>query len=141
MAKDKEYVVGDEVSVGGLKGVVTRVGSNGGNAEYTVAVSDETNNRPVSIPSPVHPAAFTDGPIEQAAANKVTYDEARESSEEATKELERANVEAEDNEDADQVKATDSPDEVRSKTVTPDPVKTPAGNASAVKTTASKSSK
>lgn len=88
---DKEYAVGDEVTV---KGVVTRVGSNGGNVEYTVAVNDENNDRPVSVPQKTHPAAWTNGPIELAEANQKTYDEAKKSSEEATKEQEKRDAEA-----------------------------------------------
>lgn len=116
MAKNAEYVVGDEVTV---SGVVTHVGTNGGNPEYTIAVNDKTVESPVSVPNPVHPAAFTNGPVELAEANQVTYDEAAKDSAEATKELEKK--------ESDQVTGADSPEEIREKTVTPDPKKTPAG--------------
>lgn len=120
MAKNAEYQVGDEVTV---KGVVTRVGTNGGNPEYTVAVNDETSERPISVPQAVHPAAFTNGPVELASANQKTYDEVRKDSEKAQKELdENAEDEAGSSSDAE---------ESREKTATPDPKTTPAGNASA----------
>jgi hypothetical protein len=116
MAKNAEYAVGDEVTV---KGVVTNVGTNGGNPEYTIAVNDDTVERPISIPPRVHPAAFTNGPVELAEANQKTYDEAAKNSEEATRALE---------EDAKDEAGSDSnPEEIREKTVTPDPAKTPAG--------------
>lgn len=116
MAKNAEYAVGDEVTV---KGVVTHVGTNGGNPEYTIAVNDDTVERPVSVPARVHPAAFTNGPVELAEANQKTYDEAAKDSEEATRALEK---------DAEDEAGSDSdPETIREKTVTPDPAKTPAG--------------
>lgn len=111
MAKNAEYAVGDEVTV---KGVVTHVGDNGGNPEYTIAVNNEETERPISIPPRVHPAAFTNGPVELAEANQATYDE-------VAKEAEKA-----DKESADAAKTSD-PKEIRKETVTPDPAKTPAG--------------
>lgn len=120
MAKNAEHAVGDEVTV---SGVVTHVGSNGGNPEYTVAVNDDTVARPVSVPPRVHPAAFTNGPVELAEANQKTYDEAKKGQDEATRKLEAdAKEEAGSSSDAD---------EIRKETATPDPAKTPAGNANA----------
>jgi len=116
MAKNAEYAVGDEVTV---KGVVTHVGTNGGNPEYTVAVNDDTVERPISIPPRVHPAAFTNGPAELAEANQATYDEAAKESEKATRELEK---------NADEEAGSDSnPEVIREKTQTPNPATTPAG--------------
>lgn len=122
MAKNPEYRIGEEVTV---SGVVTHVGDNGGNPEYTIAVNDPTSERPISIPPTVHPAAFTNGPIELAEANQKTYDEAAKDSEKAQKELDK-NAEKEVGSDSD-------PEVIREKTETPDPAKTPAGNASAAK--------
>jgi hypothetical protein len=116
MAKNAEYQVGDEVTV---KGVVTRVGTNGGNPEYTVAVNDETSERPISVPQSVHPAAFTNGPLELAEANQKTYDEVRKDSEKAQKELDE-NAE-------DEAGSSSDPKQIRKETVSPDPAKTPAG--------------
>lgn len=113
MAKNAEYAVGDEVTV---KGVVTHVGSNGGNFEYTVAVNNEDTERPISVPPRVHPAAYTNGPVELAEANQKTYDEVAKDAEKADKEKESA--------EEDKAK---SPAEVRKETVTPDPKATPAG--------------
>jgi hypothetical protein len=132
MAKHNEYAVGDEIDFLGEKAVVTGVSTNGGNPEYTVAIPTEGAERPVSIPPRVHPAAFTNGPVELAEANQVTYDEAAKSSEEADKALEAAADEEESDSDAETVKATDSANTVRAKTQAPDPAKAPAGNASAV---------
>jgi len=87
MANDKVHAVGDEVTV---SGVVTHVGTNGGNPEYTIAVNDESVERPISVPNRVHPAAFTNGPVELAEANQKTYDEAAKESEKADKEVEKA---------------------------------------------------
>lgn len=116
MANNAEHAVGDEVTV---KGVVTHVGDNGGNPEYTIAVNDDSVERPISVPPRVHPAAFTNGPVELAEANQKTYDEAAKEAEKADKEQEKnANEEA----------GRDSnPDEIRKETVTPDPKRTPAG--------------
>ncbi len=116
MAKNAEYAVGDEVTV---SGVVTHVGTNGGNPEYTVAVNDDSVERPISIPPRVHPAAFTNGPAELAEANQKTYDEVAKDAEKADKEL------AADN--SDEAGSSSSAEESREKTVTPDPAKTPAG--------------
>lgn len=116
MAKNAEYAVGDEVTV---SGVVTRVGDNGGNFEYTVAVNNEDTERPISIPPRVHPAAYTNGPVELAEANQKTYDEAAKDSERAEKELEEKKDES--------TNKAKSAEEVRKETVTPDPAKTPAG--------------
>lgn len=116
MANEKVHAVGDEVTV---KGVVTRVGDNGGNPEYTIAVNNPDSERPISIPPRVHPAAFTNGPIELAEANQKTYDQAAKESERADKEL------AEENKD--EAGSDSSPKETREETATPDPAKTPAG--------------
>jgi hypothetical protein len=116
MANDKVHAVGDEITV---SGVVTHVGTNGGNPEYTIAVNDESVERPISVPNRVHPAAFTNGPVELAEANQKTYDEAAKEAEKADKELADANKE-EAGSDSD-------PKTIREKTVTPDPAKTPAG--------------
>lgn len=116
MAKNAEHNIGDEVTV---KGVVTRVGSNGGNFEYTVAVNNEESERPISIPARVHPAAFTNGPVELAEANQKTYDEVAKEAEKADKELAK---------DAkDEAGSTSEPKDIREKTQTPDPAATPAG--------------
>jgi len=116
MAKDKNYAVGDEVTV---SGVVTHVGDNGGNPEYTIAVNNEDSERPISIPPRVHPAAFTNGPVELAEANQKTYDEVAKEAEKADKELADANK--------DEAGVKSDPKEIRKETVTPDPAKTPAG--------------
>lgn len=116
MANDKVHAVGDEVTV---SGVVTHVGDNGGNPEYTVAVNNENSERPISIPPRVHPAAFTNGPVELAEANQKTYDEVAKEAEKADKELADANK--------DEAGSDSDPKAIREKTVTPDPAKTPAG--------------
>lgn len=124
MAKDnKTYAVGDELA----GGVVTGVGTNNGSPEYTVAFQDENSERPVDIGPRVHPAAFTNGPVELAEENQKTYDAVAKQAEEADKALEEKNKEE------GAVDGNDSPEEIREKTVTPDPTKTPAGNASAAK--------
>jgi hypothetical protein len=112
----KEYAVGDEVTV---SGVVTRVGDNGGNPEYTVAVNNENSERPISVPPRVHPAAFTVGPVELAEENQKTYDEIAKDAAEADKALEEDNK--------DEAGSDSNPETIREKTVTPDPAKTPAG--------------
>lgn len=127
MAKNAEHAVGDEVTV---SGVVTRVGDNGGNFEYTVAVNNEESERPISIPPRVHPAAFTNGPVELAEANQKTYDEVAKEAEKADREQEKANKE-EAGSDSD-------PDAIREKTVTADPAKTPAGQGAKGTTPAAK---
>jgi hypothetical protein len=119
MANDKVHAVGDEVTV---SGVVTHVGDNGGNPEYTVAVNNPDSERPISVPPRVHPAAFTNGPIELAEANQVTYDEAAKESEKADRELADANKE--------EAGSSSNAEESRAKTETPDPAKTPAGQGS-----------
>jgi len=129
MANDKVHAVGDEVTV---SGVVTHVGTNGGNPEYTVAVNDESVERPISIPPRVHPAAFTNGPVELAEANQETYDAAAKESEEATRKLEESAKE--------EAGSTSDPKEIREKTVTPDPAKTPAGQGAKGNATAAKAS-
>lgn len=116
MANDKVHAVGDEVTV---SGVVTHVGDNGGNPEYTVAVNNPDSERPISIPPRVHPAAFTNGPVELAEANQKTYDEVAKEAEKADKEL---------NKDSEKEAGSDSdPKQTRKETLTPDPAKTPAG--------------
>ena len=116
MADNKEYAVGDEVTV---TGVVTRVGDNGGNPEYTVAVNNENSERPISIPARVHPAAFTNGPVELAEENQKTYDAVAKDAKEAEKALA--------DENKDEAGSNSDPKEIRQETVTPDPAKTPAG--------------
>lgn len=117
MANDnKVHAVGDEVTV---SGVVTHVGDNGGNPEYTVAVNNPDSERPVSIPPRVHPAAFTNGPVELAEENQKTYDAVAKEAEKADKELADANK--------DEAGSDSDPKTIRKETVTPDPAKTPAG--------------
>jgi hypothetical protein len=116
MAKNAEYAVGDEVTV---SGVVTHVGDNGGNPEYTVAVNNPDSERPISVPPRVHPAAFTNGPVELAEENQKTYDKLAEEAREADKAL------AEDAKD--EAGSSSDADNSREKTNTPDPAKTPAG--------------
>ena len=90
MANDKVHAVGDEVTV---SGVVTHVGDNGGNPEYTVAVNNPDTDRPISIPPRAHPAVSTNGPVELVEANQKTYDEAAKDSEKAEKEAAKADEE------------------------------------------------
>jgi len=116
MANDKNYAVGDEVTI---SGVVTNVGSNGGNPEYTIAVNDENVERPISVPPRVHPAAFTNGPVELAEENQKTYDAVAKEGEKAAKEQEENNSE--------EAGSKSDAEETRKETVTPDPKTTPAG--------------
>lgn len=91
MAKD--YARGDEITIGGRKGIVTSTGSNNGNAEYTIAFQEE-DGRPVSVGQLVAPQATANGQAETLALNAEREAEATKESEEATKEAEKANADA-----------------------------------------------
>lgn len=127
---EKYYSVGDEVSV---SGVVTAVGSNGGNPEVTVALNDENVERPVSVGQPVHPAAFANGPLELAEANQKTYDEAAKASEEAQRELDKQNA-------ADEEAAAENSgdNKVSDEAKVPDSSKVPATNSVSTKSVTAK---
>jgi len=108
-----EYRIGDEATI---TGVVTGVGDNGGNPEYTVAVNNPDTERPISVPAQVSPVAYANNQDEVLALNAKRYAEVAKESAAAQKELDK-------NKDEDQVTGDD----------TPDPARTPAGNASAAK--------
>jgi len=134
MAENKTYEVGDEFG----DGVVTRVGMNNGHTEYSVAVVDESLDRPVDFGPKVAPQARATGQTEVLALNQERQDEVDAEAAAADEELaEKAKSDEEDG-SGEQVKAADSPKTIREKTVSPDPAKTPAGNGSAGKTTSTK---
>jgi hypothetical protein len=126
MAKDqKDYELGEEVTI---TGVLTSLGDNGGNPEYTIAVNNEDTERPISVRPKVAPQAFA---IDQAEVLALNH----ERNEELQADAEKADKEKAAERDDDEVNGGDSPADVRAKTVTPDPAKAPAGRgADAAKT-------
>lgn len=105
MAKnEKRYLVGDEATV---TGVVTHVGDNGGNPEYTVAVNNEDTERPISVPQGVAPQAFANSQSEVLRMNEeatkekdAQAKEEREAAEEATSDSDESTSDSEDNKEA-----------------------------------------
>lgn len=91
----KQYSRGDEITIGGLKGIVTSTGFNNGNAEYTIAIQEE-DGRPVSVGQLVAPQATANGQAETLALNAEREEQAAKESEEATKQAEKANAEEAD---------------------------------------------
>lgn len=116
MAKN-DYKVGEEASV---KGVVTRIDNVNGHDTYTVVVPNENATRPIDIGPQVAPQAYTNDQSETLALNAERTAEVVAESEKAEKEL--ADAKGKDDVDGD-----DSAEEIREKTVTPDPARTPAG--------------
>lgn len=90
----KEFARGDEVSLGGEKAVVTGTGFNNGNPEYTIAINDDSTERPVSVGHLVAPQATANGQAETLALNAEREEEAVKEGEEATEEAVKANEEA-----------------------------------------------
>jgi hypothetical protein len=117
-----EYVAGDKATV---TGTVTSVGNNAGRTEYTVAVEEKDTeyNRPLNIAPAVDPIAFTDGYVE------------------FQQELLKRDNERKDENAKDNQALSDTADETRKDTDTPDPRKTPVTNSNApvAKPAASKS--
>lgn len=123
MAKEN-YEIGEEASV---KGVVTRVDNVNGHEEYTVVVQNDNARRPINIGPKVAPQAFTNGQSELLALNAERDEEVAKESAAAQKELDAAAEKEANDVDAEVVKGDDSPEDIREKTVTPDPHRTPAG--------------
>ena len=119
----KEYTRGDEVTIGGVKGIVTGTSSNNGNPEYTIAFQEE-DSRPVSVGQKVAPQATANGQAETLALNAEREEEAAKESEEATK-LAQEKADKEEKAAAEEGGDNKVSEEAKSK---PDDTKTPVTN-------------